>query len=291
LYDTYGNTAFDDEEGKTVELLDWTKLVDSGGKLLNVSTPVNGYEKFAIYGSTETWNLLRQFSLDASNLTYTWFTNQLWVRNCTYIQSYASGSTSISGWGSEMLTASGIIFADTSAIEAPIEAPIYSQYSWGKPSNSFTSLDKNLLSAIASIPQATTWLGTDGKDLITGASSNEVFVPLGGADSITMGGGEDLLILASTSGNPMVTDFSLADDKILLSNKIYPNLSQSAGALDENNFAVGNPKDSNDFILYNQVSGGLFYDADGNGTGTAIQIATLGSTIHPALTASSFIIG
>jgi Ca2+-binding RTX toxin-like protein len=39
--------------------------------------------------------------------------------------------------------------------------------------------------------------------------------------------------------------------------------------------------DSSDRIIYNQTSGALFYDADGNGRTAAGQIALLGATTHP----------
>jgi len=65
------------------------------------------------------------------------------------------------------------------------------------------------------------------------------------------------------------------------------------GALSINDFkktsgtGVGTPVtgytalDSTDHIIYNQTSGALYYDADGSGTTAAIQIALIGTTIHP----------
>ena len=38
-------------------------------------------------------------------------------------------------------------------------------------------------------------------------------------------------------------------------------------------------------VLYNQLSGALFYDEDGSGPGGAVQIAVLGN--HPAALAAS----
>ena len=106
-----------------------------------------------------------------------------------------------------------------------------------------------------------------------------------------MAGGSDLLILASLSGRPTVTDFNPAGDKIFLDNNTFCMLSPAAGALGTDNFAIGSAVDSNDYIIYNQGSGGLFYDSDGNGAAAAIQIAAFGLTIHPTLTAASFIVG
>jgi Ca2+-binding RTX toxin-like protein len=46
--------------------------------------------------------------------------------------------------------------------------------------------------------------------------------------------------------------------------------------------------DANDYIVYNQTTGALFYDSNGSGAGGAIQFATL--TNKPTLTASDFVV-
>ena len=46
--------------------------------------------------------------------------------------------------------------------------------------------------------------------------------------------------------------------------------------------------DANDYLVYNQATGALFYDADGNGAGAAVQIALLGT--HPVLTNADFVV-
>jgi hypothetical protein len=53
---------------------------------------------------------------------------------------------------------------------------------------------------------------------------------------------------------------------------------------------LAQPLDANDFIVYDIGSGVLAYDTDGNGAGAAVQIALLGITEHPALTAADFIV-
>jgi Ca2+-binding RTX toxin-like protein len=46
--------------------------------------------------------------------------------------------------------------------------------------------------------------------------------------------------------------------------------------------------DADDFIVYNQATGGLFYDLNGNAAGGVTQLATL--TTKPALTAADFVV-
>ena len=49
------------------------------------------------------------------------------------------------------------------------------------------------------------------------------------------------------------------------------------GTLDSGEFVVGTQAlDANDYIIYNQSTGQIFYDADGNGTGsTAVLFAQI----------------
>ena len=87
-----------------------------------------------------------------------------------------------------------------------------------------------------------------------------------------------------------ISDFKHGEDKIQLKQSIFAKL--NTGTLGAANFkasAKGVAGDSNDFILYNTKTGALLYDADGKGSGAAIQFATL-SNKPRNLTASDFIV-
>ena len=82
--------------------------------------------------------------------------------------------------------------------------------------------------------------------------------------------------------------FRAADDKIVLDHNVFTGLA-AGGGLDPNVFVDGTAaQDADDRIIYNGATGALYYDADGNGAGAAIQFATL--TGAPAITASDFLV-
>jgi len=57
---------------------------------------------------------------------------------------------------------------------------------------------------------------------------------------------------------------------------VSPNFGNlGAGTLSATNFALNNPADANDLLVFNTATGTLFFDADGSGAGAAVAIATL----------------
>lgn len=56
-------------------------------------------------------------------------------------------------------------------------------------------------------------------------------------------------------------------------------------------FAAGTQAaDAGDRIIYDAGTGSLFYDADGTGAGAQVRFAVLGTTTHPTVTASDFLV-
>ena len=73
------------------------------------------------------------------------------------------------------------------------------------------------------------------------------------------------------------------------------NLFASNGSLGVGQFASGTSlvtaeaASPNAHLIYDSSAGNLYYDADGNGAGQAVELLTLGSsTTHPALTELDF---
>ncbi len=126
--------------------------------------------------------------------------------------------------------------------------------------------------------------GNDGNDLIQGKLGNDILTGGTGNDTFRF----DTALNGSTNVDS-ITDFAHLEDVIQLENSIFTKLT-ATGSLSNANFIAGNgvAVDANDHILYNTTTGKLYYDADGNGAGAAVQFATLIG--QPTLTASDFVI-
>ncbi len=132
-------------------------------------------------------------------------------------------------------------------------------------------------------------LGGKGGDVLTGGADAD-------ADTLIGGAGGDTFVFNSPAvaqSVDQIMDFeeagSVAKDVIQLDRVVFTALPGSGPLADGNFVSGGNPVagDADDFILYNVDSGALFYDADGNGGGAAVQFAVL-VTSPDALNASDF---
>jgi Ca2+-binding RTX toxin-like protein len=139
-------------------------------------------------------------------------------------------------------------------------------------------------------------VGGAGKDVITGgAGADDIYGGLG-SDTLTGGDGQDYFVFDTapnaSSNKDTITDFMPNIDKIALSKSIFQGLSftdvlNTADFFSSPTAVKGN--DASDRLVYNTKTGALYYDADGNGSVAAVQIAVIGSTIHPQLTHSDFL--
>lgn len=109
--------------------------------------------------------------------------------------------------------------------------------------------------------------GKAGNDTLDGGAGNNV---------LTGGAGNDVFKFTTNGHTDKITDYSVANDTVQLENGIFTSLT-TTGTLAANQFVIGMQAiDSNDFVIYNDVTGSLLYDADGNGAGAAVEIANVG---------------
>jgi Ca2+-binding RTX toxin-like protein len=118
-----------------------------------------------------------------------------------------------------------------------------------------------------------------GIDKIVAGSGNDTIISGDGADTITGGAGSDRFVFDNLNGVDTIRDYLTLEDVLVFDSTVFTALS---GGITSDNLVIGSGKsvvaaDANDFLLFNATNGKLYYDADGNGAGAAVQIATLKS--------------
>jgi Ca2+-binding RTX toxin-like protein len=85
------------------------------------------------------------------------------------------------------------------------------------------------------------------------------------------------------------TDFVAADDYILLRAHGFGGGLRASYAISSDQFTLGmSAVDARDRIIYNNISGELFFDCDGTGAQAQVLLATL--TGAPSLNSSNFVL-
>ena len=122
--------------------------------------------------------------------------------------------------------------------------------------------------------------GNAGANILNGGNGSDLLFGYGGADNFAFTASPDMGDIDT------IADFAGGVDKIALDDQVFGGIG-APGAFNAGAFAVGAAAaDGDDRIVYNQATGQLFYDADGNGAGAAYQFATLAGA--PILAASDF---
>lgn len=125
-------------------------------------------------------------------------------------------------------------------------------------------------------------MGTKKVDrLIGGLGNDKIFGKLG-SDVLVGGAGKDIFVLDAKPGKANIdwlTDFNVKDDTIWLDNKYFKigkGTPSKPVQLSKKMFWTGaKAHDKDDRIIFDKAKGALLYDADGSGTGAAVQIAKL----------------
>ncbi len=109
--------------------------------------------------------------------------------------------------------------------------------------------------------------GGGGNDLLSGGSGNDILYGEGGIDSFFFGE-------LGVANADRIRDFRSSDDVILLDSDAFSAL--SLGVLTQDAFYMGIEATTAEHrIIYNGVTGEIFYDADGNGAQEMVLFATV----------------
>jgi len=130
--------------------------------------------------------------------------------------------------------------------------------------------------------------GMLGADVLTGRGGADTLAGGAGRDRLIGGTGADDFFLASgaTVDADTIVDFAANEDRIALDGTVF---GLPPGALAPERFVLNTlARDGDDRILYNDTTGRLYFDADGNGALAHTLIATL--TGAPAIDAGDFIV-
>ncbi|MFI3154630.1 MAG: choice-of-anchor L domain-containing protein [Methylococcaceae bacterium] len=127
--------------------------------------------------------------------------------------------------------------------------------------------------------------GGTGNDTVTAGSGEDTISGGDGSDTVSGGAGQDDFVLDSDVGTDTITDFSVTDDTLSIDSSIFDAIGTT---ITEDNLATDGATDANDFLIYDSSTGSLSYDADGNGSGEAVQVAIIGANLD--LTSSDFIV-
>ncbi|OAM53242.1 hypothetical protein A7981_07560 [Methylovorus sp. MM2] len=120
--------------------------------------------------------------------------------------------------------------------------------------------------------------GDDGNDTLTGGAGEDTLSGGNGNNVMTGGDDADIFIfnrpvLAANAST--ISDFTSGEDILELSGDVFRKLTDGVS---DNNLAFGTKAISLEhYLIYDNKTGSLYYDADGSGAGAAIKFATLSS--------------
>ena len=145
-----------------------------------------------------------------------------------------------------------------------------------------------LLAEFQSSGAAISLTGNDLANSIFGSVGDNVLNGGAGADVLTSFAGADTFAFTTALGGGNVdflTDMAVGVDRIALDDAMFAGL--APGALAAGAFRTGSSaQDADDRIVYDAATGALYFDADGNGAGAAVQFAMLQTGL--SLTAGDF---
>ncbi len=132
--------------------------------------------------------------------------------------------------------------------------------------------------------------GDAGNDVIYGGEGNDTLYGGAGSDTMIGNAGSDRFVFDTGIGAAQadfINGFETGIDRMLLDKDIFGAAGPAGAALAAGRFRIGtSAQDAGDRIIYDSVTGKLWYDADGAGGAGKVQFALLNSGL--ALTAADF---
>ena len=124
--------------------------------------------------------------------------------------------------------------------------------------------------------------GNNAANVIDGRGGNDTLVGLGAADTFAF-----TTALDGTNNVDTVRDFASGSDKVGLASDVFAAVTD--GGILAGEFVLGTAAaDADDRLVYDQPTGRLFFDADGNGSGAAVLFARFDA--GTALAANDFVV-
>lgn len=119
--------------------------------------------------------------------------------------------------------------------------------------------------------------GLNGNDKLYGGTEADTLAGGLGLDTLSGGSGADRFLFntapASSTNADVITDFAHLTDDFHLSRSIFSAIGATMDTAELRQGTVA--LDANDFLIYSQSTGKLYYDADGNGATAQILFATV----------------
>ncbi|WP_199247638.1 S-layer family protein [[Phormidium] sp. ETS-05] len=207
-----------------------------------------------------------------------------------YLNSTGTGSGQISG---NQITATlplsggtgqllGTISADGRTIQGNIT------FTSGEPGTSTATIPFTMSSQTGAGNDVIS--GDDGTNSLSAGIGNDSLTGGVGADTLTGGdGSDDFIFNNSGEGSDIITDFTPGEDQIVIAAAGFGGNLSGGAVLPAIAFALGtSASDSNQRFIYDSTTGGLFFDGDGNGPSSQVQLATLSGL--PALSAADIFV-
>ena len=124
---------------------------------------------------------------------------------------------------------------------------------------------------------ANVFKGSEGNDKLKGYAGNDKLEGGTGLDTLVGGSGKDKFVFATgLDAADHIKDFSHADDTIVLDNSVFAAFVSTGDITSKMFHANASGHDAHtakQFLIYDKADHSLWYDADGNGAGAAVEVA------------------